>query len=122
MRPKHVGKRLLQTNHKRMNGDYYQVPDNWSRLITTQSARDYMYRATYIKQPANKQPMTIIEKIRLAAKTEPEKSFIKAGITNMDGSFTSEGKEAFLSYLLEKNKDDFNTTIVQPLLAEEVKA
>lgn len=69
----------------------------------------------------NKTNMTLIEKIRLATKSEPEKSFITAGITTMAGDFTSEGKEAFFMYLLEKNKDDFDTTVVQPLIEADKK-
>lgn len=63
--------------------------------------------------------LSLIEKIKLASKAEPEKSFIKAGITTMSGDFTTEGKDAFLSWLLEENKTAFNTDIVQPLLAEK---
>lgn len=67
--------------------------------------------------PKNMNSLT--EKIRLLKKPEPEKSFIKAGVTTMSGDFTSEGQVVFLQYLLEKNKDDFNTTVVQSILADK---
>lgn len=78
-----------------------------------------------INSSTNMSSLTLIEKIRLASKSEPEKSFIKAGVTNMDGTFTDQGKVAFFEYLLQANKDDFNTKVVQPILvtdaAEAVK-
>lgn len=51
--------------------------------------------------------MTLLEKIKLAGKKEPEKSFIKAKILNMDSSFTTDGRDAFLNYLLDKNGEAF---------------
>lgn len=69
----------------------------------------------------NIKKMGLIEKFRTATKSEPEKSFIKKGITDVGGVLTTEGKEMFLMYLLEKNKEDFNTEIVSKieLLKEE---
>lgn len=55
------------------------------------------------------------------SRTEPEKSFVKVGITDKNDELTPEGTTLFLSYLLEKNKADFNATVVQPLLAEQEK-
>lgn len=64
---------------------------------------------------------TLIEKIRLAAKKEPQKSFIKAGVMTMDEKFTSEGKEAFDSFLVSKFGDEFKKEVIDPILAEEEK-
>lgn len=65
--------------------------------------------------------MNLVEKFALAFKTEPEKSFIKAGIMNPDSSMTDDGKELFMTYLLKKNGGDFKTTVVDPILAEDAK-
>lgn len=67
----------------------------------------------------NNKNMNLIEKAKLAFKKEPEKSFIKAGVTDSNENFTTEGKELFLTYLLQKNKDDFKTTVIDSILAEE---
>ncbi len=68
----------------------------------------------------NKFSMTnIIEKIKLLTKSEPDKSAIKAGLRNTSDEFTCDGKEAFIEYLYQKNKADFDTTIVQPILKDE---
>ncbi len=50
---------------------------------------------------------------------EPEKSFVKAGITDESDSLTSDGTELFIEWLFEKNKADFNTEVVQPILKEQ---
>lgn len=63
--------------------------------------------------------MNLKEKFSLAFKGEPEKSFIEAGVMNSDESLTTDGKELFLSYLLKKNGDDFKTTVIDPILAEQ---
>jgi hypothetical protein len=62
--------------------------------------------------------MTLQQKLVLAFKSEPEKSFIKAGITNIDGSFTSEGLQVFTAWLLKKYGNDFKAEVVDMLLAE----
>lgn len=66
----------------------------------------------------NNKNMNLIEKAKLAFTPEPEKSFIKAGIVDSNENFTDEGRELFLTYLLQKNKDDFKTTVIDPILAE----
>lgn len=63
--------------------------------------------------------MNLIEKAKLAFKSEPEKSFIKAGVMDSNENLTFDGKELFLTYLLQKNKDDFKTTVIDPILAED---
>ncbi len=60
----------------------------------------------------------IIDKVRQMRLKEPEKSFVKAGIANTDGTLTKEGEQLFNEWMFEKNKADFNKGVVQPLLAE----
>lgn len=67
----------------------------------------------------NNNNMTTLEKFALVFKSEPEKSFRKAGITNGDDLFTDEGQKIFLSWLLKKYGGDFKTEVVDPILAEE---
>lgn len=63
--------------------------------------------------------MNIIQKAKLAITPEPEKSFIKAGIMNTDGTLTSDGQTVLLGYLLEQNKAAFKTDVVDALLADD---
>lgn len=64
----------------------------------------------------------IVDKFLLSLKPEPQKSFIKAGITNGDGVLTNEGAELFLAWLLQSNGDAFKTAVVDPILAEDEKS
>lgn len=77
------------------------------------------YNLKLISDIKSSKKMTLFEKIALARKGEPEKTFIKAGITKMDGTFTTEGQSAFLNYLLEKNGAAFKTDVVDAILAED---
>jgi len=63
--------------------------------------------------------MGLIEKAKLAFKSEPEKSFIKVGVMDSNENLTTEGKELLMHFLLEKNKDAFKTEVVDPILAED---
>lgn len=66
----------------------------------------------------NQSNMSIINKIKLFKKGEPEKSNIKAGLRTVDDEFTSEGKEAFLEFLYQANKAAFKTEVADPINAE----
>ncbi len=65
--------------------------------------------------------MNITEKFALMFKAEPQKSFIKAGITDSNDVLTADGTTVFLSWLLKKNADAFKTEVVDPMLADEAK-
>jgi hypothetical protein len=60
--------------------------------------------------------MTIISDIKIAFKKEPEKTFIQAGIMNMDETFTADGKQAFDAFLNRKFGDDFKKDVVDPII------
>lgn len=64
----------------------------------------------------NKTNMTTLEKFSLVFKKEPEKSFVKAGITNSDDLLTDDGQKIFLSWLLKKHGDEFNKEVVSELI------
>lgn len=63
----------------------------------------------------------IAEKIKMMTMGEPMKTFVKAGIATVDGTFTPEGKQAFFDFLVSKFGDDFKTAIVDKLVAEDSK-
>jgi hypothetical protein len=64
----------------------------------------------------NQITMDLKEKFTLAFKSEPNKSFRKAGITNGDDFLTEEGQQVFLGWLLHKHGDDFKKEVVDDLL------
>lgn len=65
--------------------------------------------------------MDLKEKVALAFKSEPEKSFIKAGVMNADESLTQDGKDVLLSFLLKKYGKEFKKEVVDVILAEDTK-
>ncbi len=70
------------------------------------------------KSNKNNINMNIKEKFALAFKSEPEKTFRKAGITNGDDFLTDDGQKIFLSYLLKKHGVDFKKEVVDELVKE----
>lgn len=66
----------------------------------------------------NKNNMTLIEKFALMSKGEPEKSFIKTGVMEMNGKLTEDGKQLFLMFLLKKFGPEFKTEVVDGLSAD----
>lgn len=66
-----------------------------------------------------KKVMTPIEKFALAFKSEPEKTFIKAGIMDTKGNLTSDGREIWTQWLVKKFGDDFKTEVVDKIMAEK---
>lgn len=66
----------------------------------------------------NNKIMDIKEKFLVALKSEPHKSFRKAGITNGDDLLTEEGQSIFLTYLLNKYGSEFKKDIVDGLLED----
>lgn len=53
--------------------------------------------------------------------SEPQKTFQKVGIPFEDGSFTREGQNIFLSYLLNKYGEDFKKEVVDQIVKEDKK-
>lgn len=70
----------------------------------------------------NQPTMNIKEKFLLAFKSEPEKSFRKAGITNGDDFLTDDGQQIFLGWLLQKHGDEFKKEVVDDLLKDQEDA
>ena len=72
----------------------------------------------------NKQKNTmskVIDTIKLARMSEPDKTLIKAGLMNLDGSLTISGKEAMDDLLIQEHKEKLKTNYALPILAEEKK-
>lgn len=73
----------------------------------------------FIRNVKNTNMNSLVQKFRLMSKTEPEKSFIKKGVMDIDGNLTEEGTALFLAFLVEKNKVEFNKDVVSQIEVEE---
>jgi hypothetical protein len=108
------------------NGDYVlsEVYSNGDFSIQNCPACSVRCRhsTVYYSLELINQPMNIKESFVLALTSEPKKSFRKAGVTNGDDLLTDEGQKIFLTWLLHsKYADEFKTSAVDGLLANEVK-
>lgn len=65
--------------------------------------------------------MNLLAKLAQSLMSEPEKTFRKLEITNGDNMLTCEGKELFINWLFQKNKDAFKTEVADDMLAEQEK-
>lgn len=75
--------------------------------------------AEELKEITREKNMSLKSIVKNLFRSEPEKSFIKAGVMNESLELTTEGKDLFIDFLFEKNKDLFNTEIVQKIIAEQ---
>lgn len=69
----------------------------------------------------SKSMSSLKQKFAIAFKGEPEKSFIKAEIMNVDESLTDDGESLLLAFLLKKFGAEFKTEVVDVILAEDEK-
>lgn len=63
--------------------------------------------------------MSLVQRMKLIVKGEPEKTLQKTGITDEQDNLTADGREAFLGWMLEKNKVEFAAAVATPLLADQ---
>ncbi len=96
------------------------------RYINVEESRDQDINGTWdvnrfelIKSTNKNNPMSIKSIYKNLTRKEPEKSFVKAGIMDQNDELTPEGHDLFIGFLLEQNKEAFNTTVVQPILKEQ---
>jgi hypothetical protein len=92
----------------------------WS--VHWDNGQHYNYYQDEITMVSNMADHSLVQKMALVFKGEPEKSFIKAGVMNPDETLTEEGEKVFLAYLLKQNGADFKTKVVDPILAEKDEA
>lgn len=64
---------------------------------------------------------TISEKLALAFKPEPQKTFRKLGITNGDDILTDDGVKLYLSWKFQIDQQKFCDEVAKPLLEEQEK-
>lgn len=68
---------------------------------------------------SNTKPMSMINKLKSALLSEPEKSLRKAGIFDEDGQLTSDGRDFYLQWAI-KNDEQF-CKMIQEQVKEEDK-
>lgn len=128
-------------NDARYNGT---LPPTWDiiKRVTPYNAFTYswMYEKTSLEAMVENGRMVLIEPWRETTKqttkerikettmksltneyrinnlSEPEKSFQKMAIKDADGSITDAGKDLFIAWLFEKNKEEFFKDAVNPML------
>lgn len=106
-----IGSEVIVTTVRGPSSFYYNYGTYWITLGEVTLIED-------IKN-ITKTQMNIKEKFALAFKSEPEKSFRIAGITNGDDFLTEDGQKIFLSWLLKKYGNDFKKEVVDELLKKE---
>jgi len=81
------------------------------------------YRETRFEliNPLTPDNMSLTKKFAQIFKSEPQRSFNKAGVTDSGDVLTEEGTTVFLSWLLQKYGDDFKKEVVDPILKEAEK-
>lgn len=72
-----------------------------------------------IKLINEKHMASLQDKVKMAFKSEPTKTLIRAGILDARDNFTAEGVSVFLDFLLAKYGEEFKTKIADVVLAEE---
>lgn len=90
----------------------------WYVCVTDNSNLSIYQKHLKLINTKNMQNLNIKDIFKLAFKGEPEKSFIKAGITGNDDFLTDDGLKIFLSWLLKQNGTQFKTEVVDGILAE----
>lgn len=65
--------------------------------------------------------MTLLERIKLITKGEPQKTLQTVGLTDSKDQLTAEGKLAWDDFLMGKFAQDFADTVGKQLLAEMEK-
>ena len=94
------------------NGRWYFRKEDEDMLELVEAAEE-------LKEITREKNMSLKSIVKNLFRSEPEKSFIKAGVMNESLELTTEGKDLFIDFLFEKNKDLFNTEIVQKIIAEQ---
>ena len=69
-----------------------------------------------------KNSMSLLSQIKSLTRSEPEKTFVNAGVMNEDLTLTAEGKDLFLDFLLESNKAKFKTDVVDKIVEAQEAA
>lgn len=105
-----------------IKGERYSLLYDPSGTLSTDGTGGGCHCSSYWELIPNKSFMaSLAHAFKLARTPEPQKSFIKAGITDENGDFTTDGKLLFNAFLLEKFGGDFKKEVVDPLLEEAAK-
>lgn len=84
-----------------------------------QEAREHLHNQTQNNLTQNN--MSLVQKFKAAIKSEPAKTFAKAGVIDECDNLTSQGKELFIHWLLEQHGDEFKKQVVDEIVKEQDK-
>ena len=100
---------------------FVKVPDKFFDIVDFEWKQNYKI-GDIIQVPAKKSFMTnLITTFKNITRTEPNKTFVKAGVMNEELALTSEGKELFIQFMFDKHADEFKKDVVDAILAEQEK-
>lgn len=103
-----------------LEGEIMEVIDSSRHPYRTSFGGCASFSAEELELINNKSSMASLkEKFALVFKSEPEKSFIKAGIMDVSEEITTEGWEIFGTWLMKRNGADFKKEVVDPMLAAD---
>lgn len=101
---------------------YYVIDKNGKRLDQCSCLSKRMLEEIKRKSLSNKITKfmaTLKENVVMMLKGEPERSFIKHGVTDAGGAFTPQGQEVFLQYMLSKHGADFKKDVLDNIVDEK---
>jgi hypothetical protein len=116
-----------------MSDNDYELPDVqkfWGESYPRMWGADFGHKSfdmhkmiaelsAYYYKKDNKKTMSNIKLIyRNLTRTEPEKTFVKAGIMDEELNLTEDGEEMFIAYMFEQNKEAFKKDVADKVLAE----
>lgn len=104
-------------NHLVSDGDKLELVEE----LTAQPQKDYSF-SLKPELTNNKTIMSnLITIFKNITRSEPNKTFVKAGVMNEDLSLTNEGQQLFIQYLFDTYADEFKTKVVDKIVAEQEK-
>lgn len=104
-----------------------------SRIILYEQTRKYYFLEKAPERYMNQEQLRLVKNNSLTAKSimknlitsfsnlftpEPQKSFLKAGITDQSGNITPDGSTVFVTWLLNQNQAAFKAAVVDPINAQ----
>ena len=63
----------------------------------------------------------LINTFKSITRSEPNKTFVKAGVLTEDLTLTDDGRELFIQYMFDQHADKFKTDVVDKIVKETEK-
>ncbi len=102
-------------------GDVLAIRDSNPRYPYQTSFSGTSWFGEHELQSLINENMDLRETAKMVFMTEPEKSFVKAGIQTVDGNLTSDGVKIWNDFLVRKFGAEFKTEVVDLILAQQAE-